>query len=56
MKCGLKQSKEDSCLFFAREENKFMFCATHVDNMTVISREIERFLDKVKQYVDVKDF
>ena len=36
MKCGLKQSKEGSCFFFAREENKFMFCAIHIDNMTVV--------------------
>lgn len=36
MKYGLKQSKEGSCFFFAREENKFMFCAIYIDNMTVV--------------------
>jgi len=57
-RCGLKQSKEDPCLFYAKEDNKFLYCGIHVDDMPTVCSDDEferRFMDKIKQYIDMKD-
>jgi len=53
----LKQSKEDPCLFYAKEKNKFLYCGVHVDDITVSSdNEFEKgYIEKIKQLIDLKD-
>lgn len=39
IKCGLRESKEDPCLFYAKDEDKFIYCAVHVDDMITVSSD-----------------
>lgn len=58
IRCGMKQSKEDPCLFYAREKNRFLYCGIHVDDMITVSSDDELetgFMKKIKQYVEIKD-
>lgn len=58
IKIGLKQSKEDPCLFFVIKENQFLLCGIHVDDMVVVSSD-ERFersyMKKIEQHIDIKN-
>lgn len=58
IKCGLRESKEDPCLFYAKDEDKFIYCAVHVDDVITVSSDdgFERlYMDRVKRYIDLKD-
>ena len=58
IKCGMKYSKEDPCLFYAIEKNRFVYCGIHVDDMITVSSddEFERgFMKKIEQYMEIKD-
>lgn len=57
-KCGMKQSVEDPCLFYARKKNDYLYCGIHVDDMVIISsgESFEKeYIDKIKRYIDIKD-
>lgn len=57
-KCRLNQSKEDSCLFFVREKNRFLYCGVYVDDMPAVSSDDEfekRYMKKLIQYIDIKE-
>lgn len=56
--CGLKQFKKNSCLFFAKEKNKFLYCGIHVDDMSTVSSDNEfekSYIYKIKEYIDIKN-
>jgi len=58
IKCGLKQSKEDPCLFYAKKKIRFLYCGVHVDDMATVSsdNEFEKgYKEKIKQFIDLKD-
>lgn len=58
IKIGLKQSKEDPCLFFVIKENQFLLCGIHIDDMVVVSSD-ERFersyMKKIEQHIGIKN-
>lgn len=55
IKNGLSQSKEDPCLFYAKRNNKFLYCGIHVDDMITVSSDDkfeESYMNKIKQYIE----
>jgi len=57
-RCGFRQSKEDPCLFYVREKNRFLYCGIHVDDMPTVSSDDKfekRYIDKIREYIDIKD-
>jgi len=58
IRCGLRQSKEDSCLFYVKEKNRFLYCGIHVDDMPIVSSDDKfekNYIDKIREYIDIKD-
>ena len=58
LESGLQQTKEDPCLFYAREGNDFLYCAVHVDDMPTISstNEFEKiYINRIKKHIDIKN-
>lgn len=58
IRCGLSQSKEDPCLFYAREKNRFLYCGIHVDDMPTVSSDDKfekSYIDKIREHIDIKD-
>jgi len=49
--CGLKQSKEDPCLFYTKEKNRFLYCGVYVDDMATVSSD-DKF-ENIEIYRDI---
>lgn len=58
IKSGLQQSKEDPCLFYVINGNKFLFCGIHVDDMPTVSSDDKfekTYIKKIKEQINIKD-
>lgn len=50
-KIGLSRFKGDPCLFYARRNNKFLYCGINVDDMIIVSSDDKfekRYINKIK--------
>ena len=57
MKSGMRQSREDLCIFYKTEGQKFLYCGLHVDDMVIVSsdKDIEKcYMSRIKNKIDLK--
>lgn len=57
IKSGMCQSKEDQCLFYKIEGQKFLYCAIYVDDMVVVSSNIDiekYYMNRVGSKINLK--
>ena len=56
MKSGMRQSREDLCIFYKTEGQKFL-CGIHVDDMVIVSsdKDIEKcYMSRIENKIDLK--
>ena len=57
MKSGMRQSREDLCIFYKTEGQKILYCGLHVDDMVIVSsdKDIEKcYMSRIKNKIDLK--